>query len=231
MTVVDDWVAPWSGCIPLYPLYFEADRPITQIAVRSLLGWVLSGPLPSTTGLFSICFKAVTSSKNDSILTEQFRSWYDMESNGAYKQVDSRSAADTRVMKILEETTFNDGCRYHGGMLWGDDESTLPNILLMQIAFVFGKARVEQTKALTMPNLELQFGLLAAILRNEWQRALSLQFEGTFVWNDSTTVFQWLHFLEKNIVFVANRACRRDTRTDNCRWVVPCSIGGQSYWR
>ena len=107
--------------------YFEADRPNTPIAVRLPLGWVLSGPLPSTTGLFSTCFKAVSSSENDSILADQLRSWYDMESFGAYKQVDSRSAADAQAMKILEETTFNDGCRYQVGMLWADDESTLPN--------------------------------------------------------------------------------------------------------
>ena len=50
-----------------------------------------------------------------------------MESFGAYKQVDSRSAADARAMKILEETTFNDGCRYQVGMLWADDETTLQN--------------------------------------------------------------------------------------------------------
>ena len=107
--------------------YFEADRPNTPIAVRLPMGWVLSGPLPSTTGLFSTCFKAVTSSENDSILADQLRSWYDMESFGAYKQIDSRSAADAQAMKILEETTFNDGCRYQVGMLWADDESTLPN--------------------------------------------------------------------------------------------------------
>ena len=107
--------------------YLEADRPNTPIAVRSPLGWVLSGPLPSTTGLFSICFKSLTSSENDSILAEQLSSWYDMESYGAYKQVDSRSATDARAMKILEETTFNDGCRYQAGMLWADEESTLPN--------------------------------------------------------------------------------------------------------
>ena len=107
--------------------YFEADRPNTPIAVRSPLGWVLSGPPPSTTGLFSTCFKAVTNSENDSIIAEQLRSWYDMESYGAYKQVDSRPAADARAMKILEETTFNDGCRYEVGMLWADEESTLPN--------------------------------------------------------------------------------------------------------
>ena len=107
--------------------YFEADRPNTPIAVCLPLGWVLSGPLPSTTGLFSTCFKAVTSSENDSILADQLRSWYDMESFGAHKQVDSRSAADAQAMKILEETKFNDGCRYQVGMLWADDESTLPN--------------------------------------------------------------------------------------------------------
>ena len=86
-----------------------------------------------------------------------------------------------------------------------------------EIAFVFGKARVAQTKALTIPNLELQAALLAAILRNGVQRALTLQIEGTFVWTDSTTVLQWLNFLGENLVFVANRVCRRDTRTDNCR--------------
>ena len=113
-------------CIRLLE-YFEADRPKTPIAVRSPLGWVLSGPLPCTTGLFSNCFKAVTNSENDSVRAEQLRSWYDIESYGAYKQVDSRSAADARAMKILEETTFNDCCRYQVGMLWADEKSTLPN--------------------------------------------------------------------------------------------------------
>ena len=57
--------------------YFEADRLNTPIVVRLPLGWVLSGPLPSTTGLFSTCFKAVTSSQNDSILADQIRNWSD----------------------------------------------------------------------------------------------------------------------------------------------------------
>ena len=51
--------------------YFEADRPNTPIADRSPLGWVLSGPLPSTPGLFSTSFKAVANTENDSILAEQ----------------------------------------------------------------------------------------------------------------------------------------------------------------
>ena len=42
--------------------YFEADRKNAPIAVRTQLIWVLSGPLPSTPGLFSTCFKAVARS-------------------------------------------------------------------------------------------------------------------------------------------------------------------------
>ena len=72
--------------------YFEADRKNTPIAVRLPLGWVLSGPLPSTSGLVSTCFKAVTQSESDSKLADQLRSWYEMESFAAMKQVDPRSA-------------------------------------------------------------------------------------------------------------------------------------------
>ena len=39
------------------------------------------------------------------ILTIQLGSWYDREAYGAYKQVDTRSAANTRVKKILGATT------------------------------------------------------------------------------------------------------------------------------
>ena len=49
-----------------------------------------------------------------------------MESYGAMKQVDSRSAADARAEKILDETTYHDGTRYQVGMLWADPESSLP---------------------------------------------------------------------------------------------------------
>ena len=107
--------------------YFESDRRNTPVAVRLPLGWVLSGPLPSTTGLFSTCFKAVTQQEHDCTLSDRLRSWYDIESYGAYKQVDSRSATDARATKILDETTYHDGSRYQVGKLWADDESCLPN--------------------------------------------------------------------------------------------------------
>ena len=50
-----------------------------------------------------------------------------MESYGAIKQVDPRSAADARAQEILETTTFHNGQRYDVGMLWADDSVQLPN--------------------------------------------------------------------------------------------------------
>ena len=108
--------------------YFESDSKKAPVAVRLPLGWVLSGPLPSTSGLFSTCFKAVTSNKDaDSELGDQLRSWYEMESYGAFKQVDPRSTADARAEKLLERTTYHDESQYQVGMLWAEDESSLPN--------------------------------------------------------------------------------------------------------
>ena len=69
----------------------------------------------------------MTQSESDSQLADQLRSWYEMESFAAKKQVDLRSAADARESKILEHTTYHDGCRYQVGMLWADDDSSLPN--------------------------------------------------------------------------------------------------------
>ena len=58
---------------------FQTDRKNTPIAVRLSLGWVLSGPLPSTSGLMSTYFKAVTQRETDSKLADQIRLWYDIE--------------------------------------------------------------------------------------------------------------------------------------------------------
>ena len=107
--------------------YCENGRKNTPIAVRLPMGWVLSGPLPSTSGLFLSCFEVVTQREFDPKLADQLRSWYDIESYGAYKQVDPRSSANAQADKILQETAYHDGSRYHVGMLWADDQISLPN--------------------------------------------------------------------------------------------------------
>ena len=60
-------------------------------------------------------------------LASQVKSWYDMESYGALKQVDPRSFSDARAHEILENTTVHNGKRYDVGMLWAKDTIELPN--------------------------------------------------------------------------------------------------------
>ena len=105
--------------------YFSADEKCSPFAVRLPIGWVLSGPLPLSSSLVSVCFKA--NIEQDFELACQVKSWYDMESYGAFKQVDPRSAADAQAQEILETTTFHNGQRYDVGMLWADDNIQLPN--------------------------------------------------------------------------------------------------------
>ena len=105
--------------------YFSADEKCSLLAVRLSIGWILSGPLPSSSNLVSTCFKANIEQEFD--LACQVKSRYDMESYGAFKQVDPRSAADARAQEILETTNFHNGQRYDVGMLWADDNIQLPN--------------------------------------------------------------------------------------------------------
>ena len=105
--------------------YFAADEKSSPFAVRLPIGWVLSGPLPSSSGLVSTCFKA--NMEQDFELASQVKSLYDIESYGALKQVDPRSSSDARAHEILENTTVHNGKRYNVGMLWAEDNIELPN--------------------------------------------------------------------------------------------------------
>ena len=60
-------------------------------------------------------------------LASQVKLWYNMESYGALKQVDPRSAADARAHDLLDNTTVHNGKRYDVGMLWVEDNIELPN--------------------------------------------------------------------------------------------------------
>ena len=84
-------------CLSCHPPleYFSADEKRSPVAVRLPIGWVLSGPLPSSSCLTSTCFKV--NIEHDKELASQVKAWYDIESFGANKQVDSRSAADARA--------------------------------------------------------------------------------------------------------------------------------------
>ena len=79
--------------------YFESEHLNGPVAVRLPIGWVLSGPLPSSSSFVSTCFKA---NIDDTALADQLRSWYEIESYGTYVQADTRSKADRRALQILK---------------------------------------------------------------------------------------------------------------------------------
>ena len=65
--------------------------------------------------------------EQDFELASQVKSWYNMESYGALKQVDPQSAADARAHDFPENTTVHNGKRHDVGMLWAEDNVELPN--------------------------------------------------------------------------------------------------------
>ena len=126
--------------------YFAADEKFSPFAVRLPIGWVLSGPLPSSSSLVSTCFKA--NMEQDFELASQVESWYDIELYGALKQLDPRSAAEACALDILENTTVHNGKRYDVGMLWAEENIELPNnyfSALVQLKSLEKRLTKEQT--------------------------------------------------------------------------------------
>ena len=88
------------------------------------IDWVISGPLPPSVVSTSSCFKCVV---EDSPLTDQIKSCYELEYYGAFKQVDARSAADIHALFILNSENVHNGERYIVPMLWIDSNVSVPN--------------------------------------------------------------------------------------------------------
>ena len=87
-----------------------------------------------------------------------------------------------------------------------------------ELAFVLGKTREAPMKVMTIPNLELQAALLAARLKQDICRALTVHINKVFMWTDSTTVLQWLNSTSKQPKLVANRVCEILEHTSVDEW-------------
>ena len=74
------------------------------------------------------------------------------------------------------------------------------------VRFIVGKTRVTPMKHHTKPKLELMAALTASRLKDPIIREHSIKLQIVFIWNDSTTVLQWLQNSDKSQpTFVANR--------------------------
>ena len=96
--------------------------------------------------------------------------------------------------------------------------------IITELAFVLGKARVAPMKVMTVTKLELQAALLAARLKREICRALTVTVDKVFMWTDSTIVLQWINSTNKHPIFIANRVSEilENTNVDQWNHVATC---------
>ena len=93
-------------------------------AVKSKIGWALSGPLPAKQ---AATLETTATSIADDKLANQLSKWWDIESYASNCDVTGHSKEEQRAIKTLEQTTRFNGERYEVGLLWREDEVKLPN--------------------------------------------------------------------------------------------------------
>ena len=79
-------------------------------------------------------------------------------------------------------------------------------------------------KVITAPNLELQAALLAARLKRDICRPVTVTVDKVFMWTDSTIVLQWINSTNKHPIFIANRVSEilENTSVDQWNHVATC---------
>ena len=108
-----------------HPLKFKrSNGKAAQWAVKSKIGWALSGPLPTKQ---AATFATTATSVSEDKLASQLSKWWDIESYASNCDVTGHSKDEQRAIKTLEQTTRFTGERYEVGRLWPEDKVKLPN--------------------------------------------------------------------------------------------------------
>ena len=107
------------------PLEYKSGEKSQPWAVKTALGWTVSGALPKkeTSHLSVSCNLSVASDP----LSDQMKKWWDMETYSSVCNVTGKSKEEKRALSILEKTTKHNGERYEVGLLWAEDEPNFPN--------------------------------------------------------------------------------------------------------
>ena len=101
--------------------YMSGDRNEPR-AVKTSLGWTVSGALPKTetNSLAASCNLSVSSDP----LADQMKTLWNMETYASVCDVSGRSKEEKRAQ---EKITKHNSERYEFGFLWADDKPSLPN--------------------------------------------------------------------------------------------------------
>ena len=94
-------------------------------AVRTKLGWMLSGPLLQHETA-KLATESLVAAEVDP-LADQVKSWWSMESYVSNCSVSGSSKEDDKALEMLKATTKIYGERYEVGLLWKNSKPHLPN--------------------------------------------------------------------------------------------------------
>jgi hypothetical protein len=106
------------------PLEILKGKGNAPYAIRTPLGWVLSGTLPGGNTAPVTCYAATS---EDGSLAEQVRGWWALEAYGTAVNVDPRSKEDQIANKLLKDHTKFKDVRYEVPMLLKNHEIDIPN--------------------------------------------------------------------------------------------------------
>ena len=123
-------------------------------------------------------------------ICQRFLDWkkgFSMLSNSAIPRCYFPSPVDSLELHVIGDSSQEILCAvaFRRGT-FSSSQSTM-------LSFVIGKARVAPMKPISIPKLELQASLIAARLKDEILKALTITIKRICLWTDSTTVIQWLH--------------------------------------
>ena len=108
-----------------HPFEFKkSDDKAAPWAVKSKIGWALSGPLPAKQ---AATLATTATSISDDKLANQLSKWWDIESYASNCDVTGYSQEEQRAIKMFKQTTRFNGERYEVGLLWPEDEVKLQN--------------------------------------------------------------------------------------------------------
>ena len=146
---------------------------------------------------------------------------------------------EKRTMSI-NQLYFENGCtnlRLH--IFTGASEEAMCIVAYLQdeptlkLTYVIGKCRVAPIRHMTIPNLELQAAVYGVCHKKQLLSGHDVRLDQIYHWTDSSTVLEWLQSVQKNQVFVANRAAEilEDVLMDHWRHVKgvenPSNIGNR----
>ena len=155
----------------LFPVGYRKGKRNEPWAVKTKLGWTLSGPLPK----HEVAQVAATShvASEDNELGTQLKSWFNMESYATRVNLSGRSKEDKRALELLEKSTKLVDGHYEVGLPWAEDNATIENnYFSAHSQFCSLERRLQKDESLKQRyketiNVDLQNGYVRKLDANE----------------------------------------------------------------